>query len=124
MKSSWVWVGISVIVIFAGMFWYLSSPGQYDTFARCIKESGAAFYGAFWCPHCQDQKKEFGKSARFLPYVECSTPNGQGQLPVCTEKGIEGYPTWEFKDGTRKSEVLSVSELSGLTSCPLTLDAQ
>src|SRR5665811_873658 len=40
-------------------------PGQYDEFAQCIKDSGTVFYGAFWCSHCQAQKKMFGSSADF-----------------------------------------------------------
>ncbi len=75
-------------------------PGKYDAFAQCIKDSGATFYGAFWCPHCQAQKKAFGSSAHLLPYVECSTPDGNGQTQVCIDKGIKSYPTWFTKDGT------------------------
>ena len=66
-----------------------------------MKDKGAIFYGAFWCPHCVAQKKAFGSSAKLLPYVECSTADGQGQTQVCKDKKIEGYPTWELKDGTR-----------------------
>ncbi len=52
-------------------------------------------YGAYWCPHCEEQKAEFGPAFSRVPYVECS-PNGPGtpQTPECTEKGIESYPTW------------------------------
>jgi thiol-disulfide isomerase/thioredoxin len=75
-------------------------PGKYDTFAQCLKDKGAVFYGAFWCPHCQEQKKLFGSSQKLLPYVECSTADGQGQLQVCKDQKIEGYPTWKLADGT------------------------
>ena len=77
-----------------------AGPGKYDTFAQCIKDSGATFYGAFWCPHCQAQKKLFGSSAKLLPYVECSTSDGRNQLQVCKDKNIQGYPTWILADGT------------------------
>lgn len=90
-------------------------------FAECLKEEGAKFYGAFWCPHCQNQKRIFGKKASdSLPYVECSTPDGENQTEVCKEAGIESYPTWEFADGTRKSGEQSIQELSRQTSCPIT----
>lgn len=75
-------------------------PGKYDTFAQCLKDKGAVFYGAFWCPHCQAQKKEFGSSAKYLPYVECSTPDGAGQTQACKDKNITSYPTWILADGT------------------------
>lgn len=94
-------------------------PGQYDQFAQCLQEKGVTFYGAFWCPHCQAQKKIFGTSAKLLPYVECSTLDAAGQLPVCAEKNITSYPTWEFADGSRLSSELSLLQLSEKTSCPL-----
>jgi len=122
--TSWIVIGIAVVLIFAGMIWYSSKPGQYDTFATCIKDSGTTFYGAFWCPHCQEQKKEFGKSAKLLPYVECSTADGRGQLPVCIEKKVETYPTWYFKDGSIKTGTLSLSDLSEFTGCPLVADTK
>ncbi len=71
---------------------------QYDTFAQCLKDKGATFYGAFWCPHCQAQKKAFGSSSKLLPYVECSTLDTLGQTQICKDKKIEGYPTWMFAD--------------------------
>ena len=32
-------------------------------------------YGAYWCPHCQAQKKVFGESFQYVPYVECTQQN-------------------------------------------------
>src|SRR5471030_2574861 len=78
-----------------------AGPGKYDVFAQCLKDKGATFYGAFWCPHCQAQKKEFGSSVKLLPYVECSTPDASGQTQICIDKGITSYPTWILADGTR-----------------------
>lgn len=98
-----------------------STASKYDNLAMCIQNSGAKFYGAFWCPHCQNQKKMFGASAKLLPYVECSTPNGQGQLPVCKEKNIEGYPTWIFANGERKTGEVTIEELASKTNCSNTL---
>lgn len=96
-----------------------SKPGQYDDFASCLDQSGALFYGAFWCPACQDQKARFGRSAGLLPYVECSTPDGRGMLSKCSEIGIKSYPTWEFAGGERVVGVLSLEELSQKTECSL-----
>lgn len=114
---------VLVILAVVGLIYYANkkdnAPGKYDTFATCIKDSGAQFYGAFWCPHCQDQKKMFGSSAKLLPYIECSTPNGQAQLQTCIDEKIQGYPTWRFTDSTEVSRVLSLEELSQKTSCSL-----
>ncbi len=98
---------------------YNNTPGTLDEFTRCLKEKGATFYGAFWCPHCQKEKAMFGKSARLLPYVECSTADGNGQLQVCQDKKISGYPTWEFTDGSRETGETSLQVLSEKTNCQL-----
>ena len=99
--------------------YYNSQPGRYDDFAACLEQSGVTFYGAYWCPHCNDQKALFGKSASKLPYIECSLPGGQGQNTACNQAGITAYPTWDFAEGDRVEGVLSLEELSTRTGCPL-----
>src|ERR1035437_9013225 len=100
-------------------------PGKYDVFAQCLKDKGAVFYGAFWCPHCQAQKKLFGSSAKFLPYVECSTADAAGQLQVCKDKNIQSYPTWILADGTLVPDDspdgagVKLETLAAKTSCVL-----
>jgi len=103
MKSKFlIFIGVIVIVVIAlGVFMDKSAgPGKYDDFAKALKDKGAEFYGAFWCPHCQSQKAEFGTSKKYLPYIECSNPD-QSQTPICKEKQIESYPTWHFKDSIK-----------------------
>ena len=96
-----------------------SSTVNYDAFATCIKDKGAVFYGASWCVHCQAQKKEFGSSAKLLPYVECSTTDGGDQTQICKDKKITGYPTWIFADGSELTGELSFATLAEKTSCVL-----
>ncbi|MCD5382163.1 MAG: thioredoxin domain-containing protein [Candidatus Pacebacteria bacterium] len=91
----------------------------YDSFTQCVADSGATFYGAFWCPHCISQKKEVESAAQYYPYVECSTPDRQGQMKVCADAGITSYPTWEFADGTRESGHIPLETLSEKTGCSL-----
>lgn len=114
-------IGIPVLLLIAvGAFiWSAAAPGKYDEFAQCLGNAGAKFYGAFWCPHCQEQKKLFGNSVDKLPYEECSTPDGKGQLAICKEKGIQSYPTWIFADDSRETGVLSLAKLAEKTSCAL-----
>lgn len=94
---------IIVILIIGGLGIFLNrssfGPSKYDAFAQALKSNGAEFYGAFWCPHCQEQKAEFGTAKKYLPYIECSTADGQGQTQVCKDAKIEGYPSWKFKNG-------------------------
>jgi len=120
-KNIFIWVVIGGVV-FGGIYLLIrasNQPGPLDGFASCLKDKGAIFYGAFWCPHCQNQKAMFGNSSRLLPYVECSAPDGQGQNPVCKEKQITGYPTWIFADGSKESGEVALQKLSEKTGCPL-----
>lgn len=80
--------------------------------AEHLRESGARFYGASWCPNCQQQKDLFGAASEALPYVECS-PNGRqgGFAFSCVEANIEGFPTWVIR-GQRYVEVLQPEELA------------
>ncbi|MBI5644811.1 hypothetical protein HY970_01820 [Candidatus Kaiserbacteria bacterium] len=112
---------IALIVIGVGAsFLIKAKPGQYDSLAQCLTDKGVIFYGAFWCPHCQNTKRMFGNSARLLPYFECSTPDGQGQVQACKDKGISSYPTWVFPDGKILTGEHTLQELSSASGCPLT----
>jgi len=120
-KNTLIWSLVGIVLI-GGLVWLIKTPGKpgkLDEFASCINDSGATFFGAFWCPHCQNQKAMFGSSAKLLPYTECSTPDGKGQLQVCADAGVTGYPTWEFPDGTRESGEISLDRLSEKTNCSL-----
>lgn len=90
-----------------------------DDFAKCLKEKGATFYGASWCGHCQKQKTMFGEAQKYLPYVECSAPDGKSQTDVCKDKQISGYPTWVFADGSRQAGEISLQKLADKTGCQL-----
>jgi len=115
--------GIVGLLLLAGVVWLIvtpGKPGKYDDFAKCIKEKGVIYYGAFWCPHCKAQGARFGKSVKYLPYVECSTSDGKGQLPVCIDAGIQTYPTWQFGTTTdRYVGEMELVDLAAKTSCVL-----
>lgn len=93
-------------------------PGKYDDFAQCITESGAKEFGAFWCPNCKAQQELFGRSFKYIDYVECSLPN-QAQNELCKSEGITGYPTWEFGDGSRQEGYITLQQLAEKTGCEL-----
>ena len=116
-------IGIIALVFIIGLLAYTNSrpaaPSKYDGFAQCLKDKGATFYGAFWCPHCQNQKALFGTAKQYLPYVECSLPSGQGQTQICIEKGIQSYPTWVFADMSSTTGEMSLASLAEKTSCVL-----
>jgi len=83
--------------------------------AQTLKEKGAKMYGAYWCPHCHEQKQLFGKPAfNEINYIECAdTKNPQQQKDVCRKAGVQSYPSWEIK-GKLESGVKSPQELADL----------
>ncbi len=124
-RSNRIVAGIIVLAL-AGVIYMVATkeraPSKLDGFAACIQESGATFYGAFWCPHCQNQKAMFGRSAKLLPYAECSTPDGRGQLTGCKDLAITTYPTWVFGDGSTTTGEIPLKILAEKTSCALPLE--
>jgi hypothetical protein len=122
-KNKFIIFVVVVVVIIAGLGIFLGNQpekiGKLDDFAKCIDNSGTKFYNAFWCSYCQSQKKMFGSSSKYLPSIECSTLDGQGQTEICKEAGITAYPTWEFPDGERLTGELQLSVLAEKTACVL-----
>ena len=90
------------------------SPEALNQFALCISENGAEMYGADWCSHCQDQKQRFGEAFKNVNYIDCDI-----YPQKCASAGIEGFPTWKFKDGTLLPGVQEFSVLSFKTGCKL-----
>jgi uncharacterized membrane protein/glutaredoxin len=99
------------------------STGPEDPMVRALAEhlsdEGAVFYGASWCPHCQEQKRLFGASAGRLPYIECS-PGGPNapQSATCRRAGVQSYPTWLIKGRAIVGQVLSLAELADASGFP------
>ena len=94
---------------------------KYDDFAKCLTDRGVKFYGAWWCPHCTEQKEEFGASIDGAPYVECGVKGStSAKTQVCKDAGITRYPTWQFPPtGERVERVFTLEELRDRTGCPL-----
>lgn len=85
--------------------------------AQCLTENGTVFYGAFWCPHCANQKAAFGTEAmEEIDYVECSNPD-RSMTAACQSAGIQSYPTWEFADGSRQTGEVPLIELAQAAGC-------
>ena len=116
MKTKFIVFIIAVVIFIGGLGFYLnrqpSGPGKLDGFAQALTNSGVTFYGAFWCPHCQSQKAEFGSSVKYLSYVECSNPDST-PVQVCTDNKVEAFPTWEFRNG------IKITSSSEPTICPI-----
>ncbi|HEX4103973.1 MAG TPA: hypothetical protein VHZ04_00640 [Candidatus Paceibacterota bacterium] len=115
----WILAGIALVL---GIYIYVSQLpppfGKYDAFAKCISHTSTTFYGAWWCPHCHEQKNEFGDAAQYLPYVECANPD-ESETQQCKDDGVVEYPTWVYPDGSTSTGVASLELLSEKTSCAL-----
>ena len=94
-----------------------TTSGEAETaLAKHLTVTGAKKYGAYWCPHCYDQKQLFGKEAfAEVNYVECAADGKDPQREACLAAGIQSFPTWEidgkFYPGTKT--LAELAELSG-----------
>jgi hypothetical protein len=93
---------------------------KYDSFAECLATKNARMYGLYWCPHCADQKREFGSSFHYVPYIECASENDPHELtPACKAAGVKLFPSWQFGAEPPKEGALTLQELSQKTGCSL-----
>ncbi|MGA8152056.1 MAG: hypothetical protein WB952_13975 [Terriglobales bacterium] len=112
---------VVVVAILGGLLWFLrqKQTSRLDSFAHCLSDKGAKMYGAYWCPHCADQKELFGSSFQYAPYIECGIKGSRELNPVCTQANIKHFPTWEFADGTRVEGAHPLEFLGQTTGCAL-----
>jgi thiol-disulfide isomerase/thioredoxin len=84
--------------------------------AKHLAKKGVKIYGAYWCPHCYEQKQLFGKQAwAIVPHIECAEDAKDNPQPkVCTKAGIKGFPTWKIR-GKLDAGVKQLAELGKLT---------
>jgi len=110
-------VGAFVLVFYLGR----RSQHKYDGLAKCLSDRGVKMYGAWWCPHCQEQKEKFGASYEYLPYIECGIKGDtKGRSQVCLDADVHRYPTWQFPPtGERHEGTMSLEALSEKSGCPL-----
>jgi uncharacterized membrane protein len=84
--------------------------------AEHLKQIDAKMYGAFTCPHCQNQKHLFGKEAAAqLNYIECHPQGKNSQTDLCMKANIQGFPTWEINGKQYQGEktLQELADLSG-----------
>ncbi len=123
-------IGSAAVIVFAlflhfsGLFDPAAGPEKpyLKALAIHLRDTGARFYGAYWCPVCQQQKAMFEASADRLPYVEC-TPNGRNGVHnfACVANEIKDYPTWII-DGRRHTGIIPVAELASMSRFEWTAD--
>jgi uncharacterized membrane protein/glutaredoxin len=112
-------MGVLVVVGASGLYSIQSRlTAQNQTFAgrlvQHLKSTNTKMYGAFWCPHCENQKALFGDLSKQVPYIECDPRGENPQAKLCQEKQIKSFPTWEFKDKLYEGE-RTLDQLADLT---------
>ena len=101
-------IGAVILAAAAYSVYSAGRPGEYDNFAKCLKEKGAVMYGAMdWCKFTQAQKAMFGSSFKYVNYHEFN------ELP-----GIKKTPTWVI-NGAWHENVQPFDKLASLTGCKL-----
>ncbi len=112
-------VPLLLVALVAGSRLGEKTPKNLEVFAQCLKDKNVTMYGAAWCPHCQAEKKRFKGAFKYIKYVECPD-----NVALCTQKGIEGYPTWELGDGTKLAgeQTKNWAKFSSDTGCPLSFE--
>lgn len=114
-RNALVTVLVALVLIGSYAMWVKASgPGKYDQFAECLTENDWTMFGTDWCPHCQRQKKMFGKSFASIHYVNCDIGS------ACSDAGVKSYPTWGKNGKLEASGVKELSTLARLSSCSLT----
>ena len=115
-------IAVAIAAAFGAAFYlgWLKRTSKYDAFAQCIRSQGARMYGAYWCPHCQEQEELFGSAFQYVNYVECGVKGDvHAQSEACKLAEVKHYPTWEFADRSRVEGKQSFQFLSEKTGCSL-----
>jgi len=102
-------VAVGIIALDGG-----SAGDKYNLFAQCLSTKGFKMYGADWCSHCQNEKRAFGDSFKYVEYIECPD-----NIEECRAEGINGYPTWELPDGRKLEGEQGLEKLSQESGCLL-----
>ena len=117
-------VGIAIALVlglhlhFSGAFDPAAGPEDpyLKALATHLRDSGARFYGAYWCSACREQKALFAASVDRLPYVECTPAGRNGPLAAaCVVQSIQQYPTWII-DRRRHTGVIAVERLARVSN--------
>lgn len=83
--------------------------------AKHLTATGVKKYGAFWCPHCYEQKQLFGKEGfAEVDYIECDSQGKNPQRDICIAEGIQSFPTWQI-DGKLNPGTKTLAELAELS---------
>lgn len=120
----WMWIMIAIGVLLGAWaafdYYTYSKVSTLDNFAKCLTSKGFRMYGAWWCPHCAEQKESFGFAFQYVTYTECGIEGQTHSVnEQCKNAGIQHFPTWQFPDGHREEGVLPLPTLADKSGCKL-----
>jgi hypothetical protein len=118
-KKLFIYAGVAILLLGAYVAGRAYRSHKYDSFAQCLASKQAKMYGLYWCPHCIEQKEEFGESFHYVPYTECAIRGSKELAPECKVVGVKLFPSWQFGSEPPKEGVLSMEALSDKTGCKL-----
>jgi len=122
-KEGWRDVLLGVLIVTAVIAAYFIGRhrrvSHLNAFAQCLSAKQIKIYGAYWCPHCADQKEVFGSAFQYVAYVECGIKGSRAEAPECMQAGVKRFPTWQFSDGERKEGTMQLKALSEKSGCSL-----
>lgn len=122
-RQTTILIAVAVVILAVGaVVWASTQPqpktpvsgANLDAFAQCLADKNITMYGAAWCSHCQNQKKLFGDSFKYVKYVECPD-----NTQLCISKGVNGYPTWITAGGEQLVGEQSLEILAQKSGCVL-----
>ena len=102
-------------VVLAGCGAKSANNAELVSFAQCVTDAGAVFYGTEWCPHCKNQKALFGVAAmEKIKFIDCDQ-----QKALCDSANVTGYPTWVYRDGSSVAGTQELAAIAAKTNCAL-----
>jgi glutaredoxin len=117
-----VLLGVLIVAAVAGAYFIgrHRHASHLNAFAQCLSDRQVKMYGAYWCPHCAEQKEILGAAFAYVPYEECGIQGSRtAEASECLQAGVRRFPTWQFSSGERREGVMQLKALSEKSGCSL-----
>lgn len=110
-----VWlISLSLVIVGCSKNSPSTEWSELVSFAECVTQAWAIFYGTERCPHCQNQKKLFGTSIEKINFIDCDK-----QSALCQAAWVTGYPTWKFADWSVLQWTQPLDVIASKTNCSI-----
>lgn len=117
--STYIYIGIGILIIGGLLALTLTGQRDYDTFAHCLADKGYIMAGTDWCSHCADQKAMFNGAFQDVIEPEGAYKDCDRNQRWCEEHDVQGYPTWITPEGNKITGVQKLPTLARISGCNL-----